>query len=241
LLLHLVDDNTGRDALAALGRVNEMVGKRGLVVLGAFVSMGLFAGTLRADIYGFENITHTNPVNAAIGEAQLTVEVTSGGSGKVLFTFENSGPSACSITDIYFDSYDGGALASIASIDNSDPGVSFSAGAAPPDLPGGNNAVPPFVATANLSSDSDSPVSDNGVGPGEFLGILFNLGTGATFGDVINELNNGSLRIGLHVQSFPDGGSEAFINDGTVVPAPSAALLGMIGLGMTSWLRGWRK
>jgi MYXO-CTERM domain-containing protein len=44
------------------------------------------------------------------------------------------------------------------------------------------------------------------------------------------------LRVGIHVQGFADGGSEAFINDPPVVPLPGAALLGVLGLGTAGGL-----
>ena len=52
-------------------------------------------------IYGFENITNNNATDAAIGESQLFVDVTQPVAGYVLFTFTNTGPAACSITDVY--------------------------------------------------------------------------------------------------------------------------------------------
>jgi hypothetical protein len=53
-----------------------------------------------------------------------------------------------------------------------------------------------------------------------------------------NHLNQaGDLRIGIHVQSFGNGGSESFVNDPglppSIVPIPAAAWLlgsGLIGL-----------
>lgn len=44
-----------------------------------------------ADVFGFVNITNNDPLNAAAGEAQLSVAVTDSGGGQVLFTFSNTG------------------------------------------------------------------------------------------------------------------------------------------------------
>ena len=193
----------------------------------------LIAGPTDAIQLGFYNITNNNPLDAAIGESQLFVDVTDPGSKQVLFTFSNTGPAASSITDVYFD--DGPLFSFVGLIDADDgvggnAGVDFSQGASPPNLPGANNASPPFVATAGFAFDSDPPTQHNGVNPGETLGILFNLGSNS-FNDVIASLTNTGLRIGIHVQGFASGGSESFVNN--PVPEPATLLLlgsGLVGL-----------
>jgi hypothetical protein len=189
--------------------------------------------------YSFTNITNNSAFDAAIGEAQLFVEVTDSGA-QVEFTFTNMGPDASSMTDVYFDD---GMLLGIASITNTPGLVEFSQFAAPPDLPGGNNAAPPSVTTAGFSADSDPPTQPFGVNPGEFLGITFDLQAGGVFDDIVSDLASGALRIGIHVQGYSSGGSESFINNGIVdggngvIPAPGAVVLGCIGVGVVSWLR----
>jgi len=183
-----------------------------------------------ATTFGFYNITANNSGDAAIGEEQLFVDVTDNGSSQVLFTFTNTGPENSSICDVYFDD---GSLLGIASIDNSSTGVLFTQLAKPVNLPGANNASPPFVTTAGFSADSDPPVQPNGVNPGEYVGILFDLQTDKTFSDVLTDLGTGELRIGIHVQGFDSGGSEGFVNNDNPVPIPASVLLlgsGLIGL-----------
>jgi len=182
--------------------------------------------------YSFENTTNNSATNAAIGENQLFADVSDAGGGQVLFTFRNIGPEASSITDVYFDD---GALLSMVAISNS-AGVQFAQDATPSNLPGGNSISPSFITIAGLSADSDAPVQPNGVNPGESLGIKFNLQSGATYNDVLSGLDDGSLRIGIHVQGFADGGSESFVNDG-VIPAPGAVLLASFGMLCVGWFR----
>lgn len=180
---------------------------------------------------GFYCITNNSPTNCGIGEAQLTVTVSDPAAGQVLFHFKNlAGGSASSITDVYFDD---GTLLGIASLTNG-PGVSFAQDATPPNLPGGSSISPPFEVTAGFLADSNPPVQPNGVNPGEWLKILFNLQSGGTYNDVISELADGRLRIGIHVQGFANGGSESFVNNPVPIPAAvwlfGSGLLGLAGI-----------
>jgi hypothetical protein len=65
----------------------------------------------RADLstYGFGCITNSSATDAAMGEAQLFMDVSNEGYGahQVLFTFRNDGPGACSVARVYFDDGDG--------------------------------------------------------------------------------------------------------------------------------------
>ena len=187
-----------------------------LAVLGVLIT----ATSAQADTFGFVCITNDDPGDCAIGEAQLFVEVTHPDppDGPVLFTFTNIGPEDSSICDVYFQ--DNLSLLENMSIVNG-PGVSFSQGAHPGHLPGGNEISPPFQATEGLMAESDSPggVPHNGVNPGEWLGISFSLSTlsSYTVTNVLDAIDNGDLRIGIRVQAFTGGGSESFV---TVFPEP---------------------
>lgn len=200
--------------------------------------------------YGFNNITNNDATDAATGEAQLFVDVSSidGSPSQTAFTFRNIGPLASSITDVYFDD---GALLGIASITGTSGGVNFTQGANPGNLPGGNTVTPPFVATApEFTADSNAPAQPNGVNPGEFLTIVFNLIDDMNYDDVLAALAapilgttetaaSPWLRIGIHVQGFANGGSESFVNGGDIPPPPpptgipEPAPLALLGLGLT--------
>lgn len=189
------------------------------------VAGALTVGPVHAGPITFSCVSLNNATNCATGSAQMSVTVTQG-AGFVDFLFANDGPLASSIADVYFDwlnpanAFTAGAITSSA-------GVSFSWGAAPPNLPAGNNAVPAF--TADLAADSNAPAAPNGVNPGEW--VNFRLLTDST--SVFDQIASGELRFGLHVQAFANGGSESFVNDASSVPEPGTVALlgaGMIGL-----------
>jgi hypothetical protein len=209
--------------------------KRHMYSLGIalFFILAVLPSQGQADYETYHFYDLTNNGNPDVG-SQLTVQVADEGLGtgggvtatQVLFKFTNPVGIASSICDVYFDD---GTLLGIAAIRQS-AGVAFNTPATPADLPGGNNAVPPFEVTDQFSADSDPPAQPNGVNAaGEWLGIVFDLQSSKTYADVIAALGDGSLRIGLHVQAIgPGGGSDSYVNR---VPVPAAFLLGMLGLG----------
>ena len=200
-----------------------------------FLTLSAYLSSAAAVMVSFDCISNNSMANCTNGEQQLFIDVTDEGTSRVLFTFNNTGPFASSITDVYFDDR-ASVLASIEALIDSDQnmgdaGVDFSVGAAPPNLPSGNDADPAFMVTSGLSADSDPAVQPNGVNPGETLGILLNTVVMQDFDDVIAALISGELRIGIHVQGFGDGGSESFVS--TPVPLPAAVWFmgaGIVGL-----------
>jgi hypothetical protein len=192
-----------------------------------------------ATSFGFYNITNNVPSDVDVAE-QLFVDVLDPGTpDQVLFWFRNEGPTTSFIDEVYFDD---GTLLKLAGIIDADDtalasppapnvghsGVDFTQDALDPvkpkDLPGGESISPKFDVTALFSADSDSPgTGKDGVDQTEWLGIVFDLYSGKTYTDVINDLNSGALRIGLHVQGIgTDGKSDSFVNS---IPDPVAVLL----------------
>ncbi len=192
----------------------------------------------------FYSVSNTNAANVTAGAAQLFVDVTDpAGTHNVLFTFRNSGPVASSIGEIYFD--DGSLLAqSIITNMTSGGFTNFTGpGATPGNLPAGNNASPAFNALAQFSSDAQGNPS-NGVNPGESFSILYTLQGTQDYSDVIAELQDGRLRIGLHVRAFqPGNGSESFVNLPLSVAAiPEPSTIAFFGLGtLLLWHRSRKR
>ena len=184
-----------------------------------------------------------NSASVATGVASLFVEVIDSGSNQVAFKFTNT--SSSSLTDVYFDD---GALLGISSISDSGAAVSFSQGAKPANLPGGNNLNPDFKTTEGFSADSNAPkTSENGVTSGEWLKIIFDLKSGKNYQSVIDALalpnggGPGDLRIGLHVQSFTDGGSASFVNVATPIPEAKTYAMMLAGLGLIGFMVSRRR
>jgi len=217
--------------------MNHTVPVRGLLLALAVTLYPSIAGAApTVTSYLFEDITHSDAGAEADGETNLKVDVIDLGGNQVRFTFTNN--SSSSLADVYFDD---GALLGIASITSS-AGVSFSQGASPPNLPGGNLVSPAFVTTAGFLADSDAPVPHNGVSMGEWLAIDFTLKPGQSYNSVINALalpnhgGDGDLRIGLHVQAYPGNANESYINIASPVPEPETYALFMAGLGLLGFM-----
>jgi hypothetical protein len=199
-----------------------------LLSVGAAALLLALGHSAPASAIGFGCISDNRAADCATGEAQLDMDVSDAGSGKIAFTFTNVGSGASSITDIYWD--DNKLFESIFAITNTPGLVEFSKGASPGNLPSANSISPRFQTTKGLLVDSNSPVQPRGVNPGESLVVTLALLSGKSFSDVLDDLADGDLRVGLHVQGMGKDkcGSESFVN--TPIPEPGTAAL--VGLGM---------
>lgn len=179
--------------------------------------------------YAFTNITGNNAGDAAIGEAQFSVELIEESAGFVRFKFSNTGPEASSLVQLYWEDPTN-VLDSLQSWQSTSAGVDFSGGSANPGhLPGSNPKIDDF----SIQAASQGGKSTNGVGVGESVIIRFTYAD--NYFDVVQAVEAGELVIGTHAQAFASGGSESFVTGTpptTAIPSPTAALagLGLLGL-----------
>jgi hypothetical protein len=210
------------------------------ISLGVLAILG-FTGAAQGVVVGFECITQNDARDAAIGEQQLWMDVTSPQGGQAAFTFYNIGTHSSTIAQIYLEQ---GPLDDLLSIVSSS-GVRFHEGASPKSLPGGNEAEPAFLTEFRASADN--PAAHKGVNSTlqpdeEWVTLVFGLAEGRSYPDLLQELEAGQFRVGLHVQGFCGGGSEAFISTPPPpVPEPATVCLGIAALLGAGVVRGPRR
>ena len=192
---------------------------------------GVLATAARADIYPFEIFTDNG--NHEDYDLDLYVEVTDGGLADTIslvdFTFYNDSELYSSIARIYFDD---GVLEEMVEIING-PGTEFSPLAVPSNIPTASWLDPAFETTDGFSLISAPARPHNGVdGIGEWVTVTFSIAEGSTFEDVISQLNDGILRVGIHIIGLgPEDGSESAVT----IPEPATVCL--FGLGGLALLR----
>ncbi len=212
-----------------------------VVVLAA---VAICAGSAPAALYtyGFERITFNSP---DVGP-ELSMDVTGASAGShVSFTFENTTtPIYNSVMGVFFDIPDVGTRTAVPLLDltsadiRNSSGVYFEVDDKIENFPGGNSLTPKFEENFSAGSvgtkDPKFNRVQNGIdADGEQLSVGFDVANGYTLEDIIQGLEDGSLRIGLHVQAIEGGGSDSYLAGNPrhpVVPVPGAVLLSMLGL-----------
>lgn len=200
------------------------------LAVGAMLSAAtLQAAPAMAFTFAYDNI----PSNNTNGDAfvnQFTTKITQSGN-KVLFQIMNGltnlapNPISSTITSVSFENPNN--LFTGITLGNSTSGVSFEIDDAP-ELPQGNNIG--FNPAFGVIRTNRGGVV-NGVDVGETLNVLLSLNSGKTIDDVIEALDAGTFRVGLHVQRIGGAGGES----DSFVSIPTPALLpGLIGLGFTA-------
>ena len=214
-----------------------------LIVVFSFLMLVAICQTAKANytVHFVRNATWgtNNNSDMTIAETQIFADLSAVGSTQVLFEFHNNGPGTSVVANIYFRDGDHIAFNSLRDRDNGyNLNVDFEPGSNPANPPQGGGGWTSFFAT-----DADNPKPtwgiNNGNPTGDALGIVFDLVGSQTLADVEVALQNRDLEIAMHVIAFNANGdgSEWLINNGTVIPAPGAILLGSIGIGIVGWLR----
>jgi hypothetical protein len=200
---------------------------KSLIVAGALALMASGAQAVTVD---FDRITDNSSIDAS---SQLSLEVTDDGT-RALFSFTvlAGAQSGASIAEIYFS--DLLALFTPSPVIVTQTGVSYVSGSAnPPDLPGGNNASPPFVVTDGLLADTANGRGGNAnaIQNGDLLVLALNYSAGTTFQNLLDAMSGDAFRVGLHVRSLAGGESDSFVSDMSAVPVPAAGFLLLAALG----------
>lgn len=198
------------------------------------VAAAVLTGASSAATYSFTNITGNSATNAAAGEAQLSLTTLAGANPQLVrFNLNNAVGIASSVKNVFVDD-SAGVLASVNGF-TATTGVSFTSGTNG-SLPGGNGVG--FDEIHSLGVRANNPAPHNGVNDGEMLDWTYTIAAGYTLADVEAALNSGELRFGVHVISWAEGGSEAFVTSGDpdgepeIIPAPLAGVMGGAGLGL---------
>ena len=186
-----------------------------------------------ASAFGFGNIVGGDTPGDAYKNS-FTFDVLNDGSS-VIFKIKNSGNAAALsmfISKVFFD--DNGYLSGPIGINVNNVGtVEFSGGAGNDQLPQGGNSF-----TTNYAFSREGPGNAKGIQAGETLGLKF---TG-NYNNVIYALSTGALRLGIHVQSLPNGASDAYISTNTQdTPEPLTMLAAGAAVGFGTMFKKQRE
>lgn len=206
------NDNTSKMPLPQLmiiGNVSGILMRSVLVTVSGIVLMATSqTGAVLIDLEPF-NVDESFDKS----EIDIYVEVTED-DGQVRFEFHNESFLDSTVKSIYFED---GVLDGIAGFEFGTDTL-FEETKKPGNLPAGNTFVTAY------SADAKPPAPFNGIGIDDQLTIIMDLDEGATFEDLIGQITNNSLRIGIHVIALPDGSSFSAVS----VPEPSTvAILGI--------------
>jgi len=184
-----------------------------------------------ASAFGFGNIAGGDTPGDAYKNS-FTFDVLNQGSS-VLFKIKNSGNAAASsmfIRQVFFD--DNGYLSKPQANIGNVGEVDFSGGAGKDQLPqGGKNFTTDYAFSRKV------PGNAKGIQAGETLGLKF---TG-NYNNVIYALSTGALRLGIHVQSLPDGKSDSYISTNTQeTPEPLTMLAAGAAVGFGTMFKKQR-
>ena len=157
-----------------------------------------------ASAFNFSNINGGDTVGDAYANNLGFNVINQGGSVFFdIFNYGNAAAPSMFISKVFFD--DNGYLSGPWVNANNNVGqVGFSGGASNDQLPQGGNSF-----TTNYAFSSNNGAGNVfGIQGGEKLQLAF---TG-NYNNIVAALNNGDLKIGLHVQALPNGASDSYIS-----------------------------
>jgi hypothetical protein len=156
-----------------------------------------------ASAFSFSNIAGGDTVGDAYVNS-FSFDVSNLGSS-VVFNIKNSGNAAAPsmfISRVFFD--DNGYLSTPVVNFGNVGQVLFTGGASNDQFPqGGNNFTTDYAFSSNNGAGNAF-----GIQGSETLAVRFN----GNYNNVISALNDGSLKLGLHVQALPNGQSDSYLS-----------------------------
>ena len=188
------------------------------LLLLALAGLSFGVNAANAAVFSFACVTGNSAADCNTAP-QYSVDINSSGPSQVSFQFRNTASAASSILSLYFDQS--------TTLFNSVAQPSYSSGVLyAQDTPRPRNFPGPVAFDTDHSWHKDGAAGNGINAANEYATIRLGLVNNRTFGDVLNAMNTGQLRVGLHVGAFAGGGSEAFLSQ---VPEPStyAAVLAL--------------
>lgn len=202
-----------------IGAVSGMIMRSVLVTICGIVLMATSqADAILIDLEPF-NVDETFDKSMIDIYVEVTAE-----DDKVRFEFHNESIMDSTVRAIFFED---SLIDDIAGFEFGDDTV-FEEMEKAGNLPAGNSLANDFETAFSVVAIPPAPF--NGIGIGDELTIILNLEAGATFDDLIEQINNETLRIGVHVIALPDGTSfSAMSVPPDMVPEPSTVAILSIG------------